>query len=114
MIRKLAVTLAVGVALAVASQFTFARTQADDRVVLTGIKEFTVAFDVLEGDAKLDEMSRAPGVASVEQRSVAIRQQETQGRERAACGQGREQQLDFADGLPVARLRRHPAVGEPG
>ena len=135
MIRKFTVILAAGVALAAASQFALAQAQADDRAVLSGVKELKVAFDVLEGDAKallnrlnvidetraslmkqgvtpnfvvafrgpatklvqtdmskikpedretaakiaamLDDMSKAPGVASVEQCSVAIRQQET-------------------------------------
>ncbi len=34
-----------------------------------------------------------------------------QGRERAAFRQGRGQQLDLAHGLPVQRLRLHPAIG---
>jgi len=133
MIARLAAALAAGIALAAASQP--ARSQADDRAVLAGVKELKVAFDVLEGDAKgllnrlnvidetraslikqgvtphfvvafrgpatklvqtdaakikpedretaariaakLEEMSKAPGVASIEQCSVAIRQQET-------------------------------------
>ena len=133
MISRIAAT-AVAI-FAVAAAPGLAQAQADDRVVLTGVKELKVAFDVLEGDAKgllnrlnvidetraslikqgvtpnfvvafrgpatklvqtdvskikpedrevatkiaakLDEMSKAPGVASIEQCSVAIRQQET-------------------------------------
>jgi intracellular sulfur oxidation DsrE/DsrF family protein len=133
MIRRIAAT-AVAI-LAIAAAPGLAQAQVDDHVVLTGVKELKVAFDVLEGDAKgllnrlnvidetraslikqgvtpnfvvafrgpatklvqtdvskikpedrevatkiaakLDEMSKAPGVASIEQCSVAIRQQET-------------------------------------
>ena len=135
MIRRIAATAVAILAVAVAAAPGLAQAQADDRVVLTGVKELKVAFDVLEGDAKgllnrlnvidetraslikqgvtpnfvvafrgpatklvqtdvskikpedrevatkiaakLDEMSKAPGVASIEQCSVAIRQQET-------------------------------------
>lgn len=133
MVRRFATVLAAGISLAAVSQP--AAPQADDRAVLTGVKELKVGFDVLEGDAKallnrlsvidetraslikqgvtprfviafrgpatklvqtdmakvkpedrevagkiaakLAEMSKAPGVDSVEQCSVAIRQQET-------------------------------------
>lgn len=135
MIRRVAATAIAVFALAAVPAMVQAQAQADDRVVLTGVKELKVAFDVLEGDAKgllnrlnvidetraslikqgvtphfvvafrgpatklvqndvskikpedretavkiaakLDEMSKAPGVASIEQCSVAIRQQET-------------------------------------
>mgnify|MGYP001615165852 CR=1 FL=1 len=133
MIRRFAATVIA--IFAVATAPGSAQAQADDHVVLTGVKELKVAFDVLEGDAKgllnrlnvidetraslmkqgvtpnfvvafrgpatklvqtdvskikpedrevatkiaakLDEMSKAPGMKAIEQCSVAIRQQET-------------------------------------
>lgn len=133
MIRRFA-TAAIA-ALSFAAVPGLAQAQADDRAVLSGVKELKVAFDVLEGDAKgllnrlnvidetrnslikqgvtpnfvvafrgpatklvqtdmskvkpedrevaakiaakLADMRKAPGVASIEQCSVAIRQQET-------------------------------------
>lgn len=135
MIRRIAVNAFAGVAIAAAFIPQAAQAQADDRAALAGIKEVKVAFDVLEGDAKillnqlnvidetraslikqgvtphfvvafrgpatklvqtdvskvkpedretaakiaarLDGLSKAPGVDNIEQCSVAIRQQET-------------------------------------
>ena len=135
MFRRIAVSAVAGLAIAAACIPQAAQAQADDRAALAGIREVKVAFDMLEGDAKillnqlnvidetrgslikqgvtphfvvafrgpatklvqtdmskvkpedrdmaskvaarLDGLSKAPGVDNIEQCSVAIRQQET-------------------------------------
>lgn len=135
MIRQIAVSAMAAIAIIALDATGAAQAQADDRAVLSGVKELKVAFDLLEGDAKgllnrldvidetrasllkqgvtpnfviairgpatklvqtdmskvkpedrevagkiaarIQEMSKSPGVNAIEQCAVAIRQQET-------------------------------------
>ena len=52
MMRKIVVSVIAATAVAAMNAPGVAHAQADDRTVLSGVKELKVAFDLLEGDAK--------------------------------------------------------------
>jgi intracellular sulfur oxidation DsrE/DsrF family protein len=52
MIRRIAVSAIAAIAVAALNAPGAAQAQADDRTVLSGVKELKVAFDIVEGDAK--------------------------------------------------------------